>query len=213
MGEEHGDIRFVKNLLIYLLYIIIIPIIIYDMFLIIQTLVKPGQTPDFFGYKTFNIISGSMEPDISIDDIVIVKKVDRLDIRKYDIITFVIDDQTVTHRVIGINFYDGELIYTTKGDKNEVTDTEKILYSQIEGKYVGKIPKAGKLFAFLKNKYVFAAILIILILFYGLQRKHISKKVERREKREKYERKEKRKQYEREQYEREQKNAREEELQ
>ena len=32
---------------------------IYDVFLILQTIAKPGETPDFFGVKTFSIISSS----------------------------------------------------------------------------------------------------------------------------------------------------------
>ena len=187
MLEEHGDIKFAKNLLIYLLYIIIIPVMVYDMFLIIQTIVKPGETPDFFGVKTFSIISGSMEPTINIDDIVLVRKVDRINIRKNDIVTFQIEGEIITHRVIDIQFFEGDLIYTTKGDNNEVIDTQKIVYDQIEGKYIGRIPKAGKLLSFLKNKYVFGTILIILIICYLLQNKNISKKLERKEKREKYE--------------------------
>ena len=88
MLEKHEDIKFVINLLIYILYIIIIPIIIYDMFLIIQTIMNPNDTPDFFGYKTFSIITGSMEPTINVNDIVIVKKAGINSIQKNDIITF-----------------------------------------------------------------------------------------------------------------------------
>lgn len=187
MLYEHGELNFYKNLLIYALYIIIIPIIIYDMFLIIQTLLKPGVTPDFFGYKTFSIISGSMEPKININDIVIVKNVDKNQIKINDIITFKTENDTVTHRVINIKLIDNELIYTTKGDSNEVTDIEKIEYNQIEGKYVGKIPKIGKLLSLLKNKYIFSLILIFLIISYMLQKKNIQKKITRKEKRQKYE--------------------------
>lgn len=189
MMEEQGELNFYKNVLIYLLYIIIIPIIIYDMFLIIQTLIKPGVTPDFFGYKTFSIISGSMEPKIVVDDIVIVKNVDKNQIRVNDIITFKTENEIITHRVIKIELIDNNLIYTTKGDSNEVTDIEKIEYNQIEGKYVGKIPKIGKLLTLLKNKLVFSIILILLIISYILQRKNIQKKIKRKEKRQKYERK------------------------
>lgn len=189
MLEEQGELNFYKNVLIYLLYIIIIPIIIYDMFLIIQTLIKPGVTPDFFGYKTFSIISGSMEPKIVVDDIVIVKNVDKNQIRVNDIITFKTENEIITHRVIKIELIDNNLIYTTKGDSNEVTDIEKIEYNQIEGKYVGKIPKIGKLLTLLKNKLVFSIILILLIISYILQRKNIQKKIKRKEKRQKYERK------------------------
>ncbi len=189
MGEKNADIRFVKNLLITLLYIIIIPIIIYDIFLIVQTIINPDKTPDVFGIKTFSIVSGSMEPTINIDDIVIVKKADINDINLNDIITFKIDNETITHRVQNIGYVDNILIYTTKGDSNEVTDIETVKYEQIEGKYIGKIPKVGKILSLLKNKTVFGFILLMLLTCYLLQKKSISKKIERKEKREKFERK------------------------
>lgn len=189
MLERHRDLKFAVNLLIYLLYIIIIPIIIYDVFLIAQSIAKPGVTPDFFGYKTFTIISGSMEPTININDIVIIKKVDRFDIQKNDIITFKIDEEVVTHRVIDFKVIDNDLIFITKGDSNEVTDMQDVRYENIEGKYIRKIPKAGKVLSLLKNKYVFSLILILLIICYILQRKNIQKKIKRKEKRKEYERK------------------------
>ena len=191
MLEKHGDLKFAVNLLIYLLYIIIIPIIIYDTFLIIQTIVNPNRTPEFFGYKTFNIVSGSMEPTLSINDIVIIKKCDIKNIRKDDIITFKIENEIITHRVINIKLEDERLVFVTKGDSNEVTDIENVEYYQIEGKYIKKIPKIGKLFSILKNKYIFSLILILLIICYIIQKKNLQRKKERKEKREKYERKKK----------------------
>ena len=191
MLEKHGDLKFAVNLLIYLLYIIIIPIIIYDTFLIIQTIINPSKTPDFFGYKTFSIVSGSMEPTLSINDIVIIKKCDINRIQKDDIITFKIENEIVTHRVINIKLEDERLVFVTKGDSNEVTDIENVEYYQIEGKYVKKIPKIGKFFSILKNKYIFSLILILLIICYIIQKKSLQRKIERKEKREKYERKRK----------------------
>ncbi|MBR0426979.1 MAG: signal peptidase I [Clostridia bacterium] len=188
MLEKHGDIKFAVNLLIYMLYIIIIPIILYDMFLIIQTIINPNSTPNFFGYKTFSIVSGSMEPTININDIVIVKKADRKEIQKDDIITFTAQNEIITHRIINIKNEDGILIYTTKGDSNEVTDIENVEYNQIEGRYVTKIPKIGKLFSILKNKSVFSLILILLIICYIIQKKSLQRKEKRKEKRKKYER-------------------------
>ena len=58
-----------------IIYIILIPILIYNISLIIQSLVKTSETPNFFGIKTYVIISGSMESELQIGDIVIVKKV------------------------------------------------------------------------------------------------------------------------------------------
>ena len=191
MHEKYGDLKFVLNLLIYLLYIIIIPIIIYDAFLLTQIILNPNKSPDFFGYKTFNIVSGSMEPALSINDIVIVKKCDINRIQKDDIITFKIENEIITHRVINIKLENETLVFVTKGDSNEVTDIENVEYYQIEGKYVKKIPKLGKFFSILKNKYIFSLILILLIICYIIQKKSLQRKIERKEKREKYERKRK----------------------
>lgn len=188
MTERQGG-KIIISVLIYILYIIIIPIIIFDMFLITQTIINPNKTPDFFGYKIFNIVTGSMEPTIKVDDIVVVKEEDKKNIRKNDIITFKIVDEIITHRVIDIAYDNGTLIYTTKGDKNDVTDIERVQFEQIEGKYVTKITKFGKIFTVLKNKYIFSLILILLIICYLIQRKNIQKKKERKNKREEYERK------------------------
>ena len=156
--------EYIGYILIKIIYIIIIPIILYDLLLIIQTVVNPDITPNILGVKTFNIVSGSMEPEISVDDIVVVRNMPKEEINKNDIITFKIDGEVITHRIIEIEEYEGNLTYTTKGDSNEVTDIEKIEYNQIEGKYIGKIPKAGKILNFLKNKVVFAFIILILII-------------------------------------------------
>lgn len=40
-----------------LLYCILIPIMIYNVSLIIQSIVNPSQTPSFFGIKSYVIIS------------------------------------------------------------------------------------------------------------------------------------------------------------
>ena len=187
MIEKPTFLSFIKNLLIYLLYIIIIPIIIYDLFLIVQTIIRPGVTPDFFGIKTFSIVSGSMEPTINIDDIVIIKKVDKKELTKDDIISFRINNEIITHRIIDKELKNGILFYITKGDNNEVPDIHNVKYSQIEGKYIGKIPKAGKILTLLKNKKIFFTIIILLILSFILQRKKIKRKIERKAKREKFE--------------------------
>lgn len=189
MAGRHNGIKIIMSVLIYMLYIIIIPIIIYDMFLVAQTIINPNKTPDFFGYKTFCIVTGSMEPTIKIDDIVIVKKEDKKSIQKNDIITFKLENEIVTHRVIDIAYNNGTLIYTTKGDQNDVTDIENVEFEQIEGKYVTKISKIGKILSILKNKYIFCLILILLIICYIIQRKNLQKKKERKNKREEYEKK------------------------
>ncbi len=178
----------VKYVLIKILYIIIIPIILYDLLLIAQTIINPEKTPSFLGIKTFSIITGSMEPVIGIDDIVIVKEVNADELNNNDIISFKTNDGIITHRIINAKKEGNSLIYTTKGDNNEVTDIERVEFSQIEGKYIGKIPKISWLLSFFKNKIVFSVILIVLIISFIYEKKKISNKIRRREKRIKWDR-------------------------
>ena len=185
--EKNTKFEFIKSLIIKILYIVIVPVIIYDLFLIIQTIINPDVTPNIFGVKTFSIISGSMTPTININDIILVKDYDMTKLETNDIITFRMDDETITHRIIAIQRIGQEIVYTTKGDNNDVSDIEKVKYDQVEGKYIGRIPNVGKILSFLKNKKVFGAIIIILIICYLWEKRGVEKKIERREKRRKFE--------------------------
>ena len=46
-----------RDLSSIIIYIVLVPLLIYNIFLIIQAVVKPGETPSFFGIKTYVIIS------------------------------------------------------------------------------------------------------------------------------------------------------------
>ena len=183
----------VKYIIIKILYIIIIPIVIYDMILIAQSIINPYRTPSFFGIKTFNIVSGSMKPVIDINDIVIVKEVvDESELKPGNIISFRLNNEIITHRILKIEKENDRNIYITKGDNNEVEDVEKLEFGQIEGKQIGIIPKIGMVLNFLKNKIVFAVILVILIVCFLIERRKINNKIKRKEKRIKWDRKVKR---------------------
>ena len=182
---------FIKSLLIKLLYIVIIPIILYDVILIIQSIAKPDSIPSVFGIKTFTIVSRSMEPTLEINDVVFIKKYDINKLQEGDIIAFIQDEDNITHRIERIEINKNEKLFITKGDSNNTTDPKRINEFQIEGKYIGKIPKIGKIFSLLKNKYVFVVVIVILIICYILERKKLNKKIERKKKREKYDKKNK----------------------
>lgn len=85
-----------------------------------------------FGYKPVVVLSGSMEPFMMTDSLVIIKKTK--DIKENDVIMFSVDDETmVCHRVVEI---DKEGKITTKGDNNETADFSKVPLSDVKGKVV-----------------------------------------------------------------------------
>lgn len=141
--KENQRIHAIGRVISAIIYIILIPIIIFNFTLIVKSFINPNKTPDFFGFKSFVIVSGSMEPTIMKGDAIFVKEVPEEDIKIRDIISFTQGDTNVTHRIVNIEEENGIKKYTTKGDNNNTEDKEKITYQQIEGKYQFKINQFG----------------------------------------------------------------------
>lgn len=186
--KENQRIQVIGRIVSAILYIILIPIIIFNLTLIIKSFLNPNQTPDFFGYKSFVIMSGSMEPTIKKGDAILVKEVPEEEIRINDIISFTIQNKTnVTHRVIGIAEENGKRKYTTKGDNNNTEDKERIAYEQIDGKYQVKISQFGIVINLLKSKITLMILAGIMIFIACYKSKIKKRKEQRKEKRKKYE--------------------------
>ena len=186
--KENRRIHTVGRIVSAILYIVLIPIIIFNFTLIIKSFIHPDETPDFFGYKSFVIVSGSMEPTILKGDAIFVKEVLEEEIKVNDIISFETRNQTnVTHRVIKIEKENGIKKYTTKGDNNNTEDKEQITYEQIEGKYQFKISQFGIITHILKSKITLIILVMIVILISCYKSRIQKRKQERTEKRKKYE--------------------------
>ena len=180
--------KLIRKVLVKVIYILLLPIILWELIIVIKTIKNPNETPDVFGIKTFTIISGSMEPNISVNDLVIIKEVEKNEIKKGDIISFRINGETITHRVTNIETdTNGENLYTTQGDANNIQDYNKIKYENIEGKYIGKIPKIGGILIALKSKEKLTIIIAILLVIYVLEERNSSKKIRRNKTRIDYE--------------------------
>ena len=85
----------------------------------------------FFGFRIYRIATGSMMPNLKVNDIVITKKSNNYQVG--DIITFKENNSFITHRIVSIK---GKNIIT-KGDYNNIED-ESIKKDQIVGKVVYK---------------------------------------------------------------------------
>lgn len=186
--KENQRIQVIGRIVSAILYIVLIPIIIFNLTLIVKSFLNPNQTPDFFGYKSFVIMSGSMEPTIKKGDAILVKEVPENAIRMNDIISFTTQNKTnVTHRIIGIAEENGKRKYTTKGDNNNTEDKERITYEQIDGKYQFKMSQFGVIINILKSKFTLMILVLIIILITCYKSRIKKRKEQRKEKRKKYE--------------------------
>ena len=97
--------------------------------------------PELFGWSRAVILSGSMEPSMSIGDIVV----------------FDSGGLSVTHRILE-KAQEG---FVTKGDANNVPDKELLSENHIIGRVAVVIPMVGKAVLFLKNP---AGMMLIMML-------------------------------------------------
>ena len=105
----------------------------------------------------YTILTQSMWPNIKAGDIIVTYKTDNNVYEEGDIITFVSNDVanvgiTITHRIDRVYFEDSKILYRTKGDNNNVADSKGVEPSNVIGKVVMKIPKAGYIQQFLVTK-------------------------------------------------------------
>ena len=174
-----------RKIISIIAYILLIPLLIYNIALIVQAVTSPNKTPSFLGLKTYTIISGSMEPEIKIGDIVIVKEISDDKLKNGDIISFRQGQSVVTHRIVDIN--KNEKKYITKGDNNNVEDSQDIDFALIEGKVICKIPFLGKIAQMLQGKITVIVIALMAYIYFSHASKINSIKNRRKVKRMRYE--------------------------
>ena len=96
----------------------------------------------------------------------------------YDVIAYKNDKNVnVIHRIIAIDYSEGEIRYTTRGDSNNSTDTYHPKVSDVIGKYTGKrIPGIGIFIMFFQS---YAGIVTILSVVYcSFMISHFTKKMD-----------------------------------
>ena len=109
-----------------------------------------------FGFGASFVLSGSMEPEISTDDLVFVKRADELHVG--DVVLYNTGRSNVLHRITKI---DGDMI-TTQGDANN-TEDKSFSKSAVLGVYIGKIPSGGKIIRFVTNPPFVMAVVFLLM--------------------------------------------------
>ena len=106
----------------------------------------PLTLPRLAGYEVYEVISGSMEPEIPTGSLVYVKWTEPEQIEAGDVIAFYGEKDTgavITHRVVQNQVVSGQFI--TKGDANEKEDLAPVEYDRYMGKVTLALPRLGAL--------------------------------------------------------------------
>ncbi|MEI7815169.1 MAG: signal peptidase I [Coriobacteriia bacterium] len=113
--------------------------------------------PAAMGLQRYVITGGSMTGTISKGSVVYSKVIPVTQLREGDIVTFVPPSyaEPVTHRIIGITMSkDGERLFQTKGDFNEVADPWKVTFAESSAPvHVFHVPYVGYLLALLSLRW------------------------------------------------------------
>lgn len=130
-----------------------------------------------FGYGVSIVASGSMEPELSVNDLVVIKAADTVavgDIVVYETST----GSLVIHKVISL---DGDTV-TTQGTANNTPDSPVEL-SAVKGKLLFSIPRLGAVITALKTPagiiFLLAAAVILFEAPYFIKKKNDSKDIEK----------------------------------
>lgn len=129
--------------------------------------------PRVFGMHVFTVLSGSMEPSYPVGSLIYVKSVDPFQLKEGDVITFLLDEDTVaTHRIVDIvpdDEEDSVIRFRTKGDANDAEDGSLVHCRNVVGTPIFTIPKLGFFADYIRHPpgmyiAISAAAIVLLIL-------------------------------------------------
>ena len=130
--------------------------------------------PRLMGMQVFTVLSGSMEPVYHTGSLIYVRDVDPMEIQPGQVITFMLDEDTVaTHRVVEVvpDEIDRSVVrFRTKGDANDAEDGTLVHYKNVVGTPVFTIPYLGYFSNWITHapgKYIAitAAVVFLILLF------------------------------------------------
>ena len=134
----------IKTILRLILLVVCGAILGVNVYLANANRLVGNQMPMPFGYGASIVLSGSMEPEFSKGDLIIVAEAESY--AKNDIVVFSDGASLVVHRIIE----ESDETVITKGDANNVAD-EPIQRSAIKAKVLFHIDKLGSVLGFFKT--------------------------------------------------------------
>jgi signal peptidase I len=139
--------------------------ICFLMYITYQASKNPDEIPSFFGYKPFTVLSNSMQPSFSAGDMVFVKDKPASEIEVNDVITFKEGERKlITHRIVEQT----KQGFVTKGDNNNVIDSEIVAPDDVVGTHAFTIPKAGYVSKFVSSPMGITFLILLPLLGYLL---------------------------------------------
>ena len=159
-----------RNWILTLVNSIAIVLIAASLFVLLAVVLTPsGQVPQVMGYSMLRVLTGSMEPEIPEQSMLLVRQTDPETLEVGDIISFYSSDPELrgavnTHRVTAVAEEGGQYVFTTKGDANVIEDKYGVRGDEVLGKVVLVSALLGKLSRLAANPLVFIPLILVPLL-------------------------------------------------
>ena len=111
------------------------------------------------GWRCYVVVSSSMEPFLKRGSLILTAPAALEDLRKGDVVTFSLGEETVTHRILEIDRKERQIV--TKGDQNEQPDFRPVSAEAVIGLVVGILPGAGWALLYIKRYWMLLILAIL----------------------------------------------------
>ena len=173
-SKNNKKIVRITNNILNVLIVLLSLFLIVTIFSYAQMKLTKAKYSNLFGYSLFEVKTGSMKPAIKEGDFIVVKITK--DVKNGDIVSFVQDEDVITHRVIETY----KNTYVTRGDANNSKD-KPISSEQIIGKVSLTIPFFGLIKHTVFNPFVLISLIITIVLFNLLFKEEKEKPIKEKE--------------------------------
>jgi signal peptidase I len=124
------------------------------------------KAPSIMGYSVFRVTTGSMEPAIPTNSLIVTHTTDPAELEPGDIITFYSRDPMLngavnTHRIVSVTQEDGQYVFSTRGDANNVDDRYDTQEDDLIGQVVFSSYFLGILVRLLANPLIFIPVILL----------------------------------------------------
>ena len=157
--QKDGKAVGTLNIIGIVLCVLLVPVLIINCTLIIQSMIHEDEVPSFGKYIPLIVLTESMEPAIRSGDMIICQKVNPEDLEIGDVISYFDPKSSassvITHRIDGkwVDEKTGKLVFHTVGDNNDLTDTWDVPAENIIGKWNdgARIAFVGSIILFMQS--------------------------------------------------------------
>lgn len=153
--------RLAARITTFAVLLILAPLMIFFGTIVINK----NSEHNFFGYRYFIISTISMQPEINVNDCVVLKKVTKQsDLHIGDVIGYYdVNGDVVVHKIQGIiQNSNGEDVYITKGINNTSSDQLPVEFNSIVGKNIATLSIVGNAIIFFRT---IPGIILLVVLF------------------------------------------------